>query len=506
MRTKLLQESDFTHPQVNKQAPDTGGIPQTDRRPSPIWKKPLCVDLDGTLVNTDMLWESVVNVVLRKPMTLPSLCASLWQGRAALKRRAALLAKVNVRNLPYNTELLTFLEREKASRRHLVLVTGTDELLATQVNDHLQIFHDVIGSNGILNLTGTNKRDRLVKLFGQQGFVYVGDSRQDIPVWQNAASGIVISSSNSWIRKLQGLGLPISAIQSSKGFSCSALVRSLRSHHWIKNALVFLPILLSGEFLNWHAWIAGLISFAALSLAASSTYIVNDLLDLESDRQHPIKRFRPIAAGTLALPVALAVAPALLGCGLWIATLLPPGSVALLLSYTGLSLLYSFHVKKIAILDVIFLAGLYCFRVFLGGAATHIPISKWTLLFGIFVFMSLAFLKRFTELKLRADDSPDDRRGYVAEDSRMVGTFGIASGYIGALVFTLYLNSPEIIMHYSRPALLWIGCPILVYWISHLWLIAERAQMTFDPVVFTSGDKTTYIVLLVVGSLIWLAK
>ncbi|HEV2691074.1 MAG TPA: UbiA family prenyltransferase, partial [Bryobacteraceae bacterium] len=367
-------------------------------------------------------------------------------------------------------------------------------------------FDQVIGSNGVVNLTGKEKRDELVKRFGEKGFVYVGDSIQDVPVWRQAAEGIAVGHDASWTKRLRAKGIRVFTSVPAVQFDPRALLQILRPHHWLKNVLVMVPILLANQVFNWKAWLLASVAAAALSLAASGMYVWNDILDLESDRRHPVKSFRPLASGALPISTALVLVPLLLGVAMGIAWLLPPGCVMLIASYAGLSLVYSLHLKKVAILDVIFLASLYCFRIFLGGAATGIPISKWTMLFALFLFTSLAFLKRFTELQLKADEpNGNARRGYLGDDLTTVGAFGIMSGYIAALVFALYLNSPEAAVQYLRPAYLWFVCPALLYWISHVWLLAQRGQMHTDPIVFAARDKISYGVFAVIAGILWLA-
>lgn len=467
---------------------------------------PLCMDLDGTLVRTDTLWESLISIIRSQPLQFLLLLANFWRGRAYLKQKAAQLANLDVSILPYRAELVELLQRERDQSRQLVLATGADEAIAERVSKHLGFFDQVIGSNGVVNLTGLEKRDELVRRFGENGFVYVGDSLRDIPIWQKAAAGLAVGRAASWTRRLRARGIRVWATFPPVHASLLDLIRTLRPHHWMKNVLVLAPIVLATQVLNWRDWLYALLAAAALSLTASGTYVLNDILDLETDRRHPVKRFRPLAAGTLRISAGLAMVPVLLGLGIGIGAMLPFPAVALIASYAGLSLFYSAHLKKIPILDVIFLAGLYCFRIFLGGVATGIPISKWTMLFALFFFTSLAFLKRFTELQLKVEDpNGQARRGYVGADLNMVAMFGTMSGYVAALVFALYLNSPEAAHLYTRPTFLWFVCPALVYWISHVWLVAQRGQMHADPIVFAARDRVSYVAFGVIGCILWLA-
>ena len=464
------------------------------------------MDLDGTLIRTDSLWEALVRVARTSPRALFGLLVLLRHGKAAFKKAALTLAAINVESLPYRPELLRFLKREKSFRRRLVLITGSDQAFADRVNEHLHLFDEVIGSRPGVNLIAHNKRDELVKRYGKKGFVYIGDSAHDVPVWEEAAAGIAIGCSRYRINRLRSKGLRLTG-RKDKSSKLLSLLRALRCHHWVKNVLVFLPIILAGQFANVRDWVLALTAGAALSIVASGTYLLNDVFDLEADRRHPTKRFRPLAAGTMPIPVALALIPFLLLAGLGLAACVSLDCMMLSAGYVILTVLYSVRLKRIPILDVTFLAALYCFRVFLGGQATGIAISRWTMLFCIFTLLSLALLKRFTELRLaEATGSTDFGRGYRVDDASILGTFGITSGYLGALVFALYLMSPDVSLEYSRPDLLWMVCPLLVYWVSRIWLMAQRGVMHWDPVEFAARDKASYVVFGLVGVILLLAR
>jgi 4-hydroxybenzoate polyprenyltransferase len=287
----------------------------------------------------------------------------------------------------------------------------------------------------------------------------------------------------------------------------SPALRALRAHQWIKNLLVFVPVLMAHRVLDAPAMTAAACAFLAWCLAASSVYLVNDLLDLEADRAHPHKRRRPLASGALAKRSAAVLVPALLLPGLALAfLLLPPLFGPALLLYLLLSTAYSLFLKRLPIVDVMVLAGLYTLRVLSGGIAAGVVVSPWLLAFSMFLFLSLAFVKRYTELRMTADDDAHggaSRRGYTREDMELLKSFGTASGYLSVLVLALYINqSREVTVLYRTPAALWLIGPCLLYWVTRVWLLASRGRMHEDPVVFTVKDPVSYALGLVIAALI----
>jgi 4-hydroxybenzoate polyprenyltransferase len=276
-----------------------------------------------------------------------------------------------------------------------------------------------------------------------------------------------------------------------------ALARALRPHQWVKNLLVFVPILLDHRLTQPEVVARGAIAFAAFCLAASGAYVVNDLLDLEADRSHPAKRYRPFASGALAPRVGYLLAPALIGISLLIgAALVAPGFLALLLLYIGLTTAYSAYLKRIVVLDVLLLASLYTLRVLAGITASEVRFSTWLLAFSTFLFLSLAFLKRHGELStLAAHAVPAARRrGYLPQDMEWLRTMGAASAYLAVLVLALYLNSEEVVRLYRKPAVLFLVCPLLLYWTGRMWLLAHRGQIDEDPIVASARDPSSYVV------------
>jgi len=459
--------------------------PEEQAVPSPA----LVVDLDGTLVKTDLLLESVLALIKQRPRCVFSLPAWLLKGKAHLKQQIASRVSLDVSILPYREELLDYLKAQRAQGRTMVLATSCDAQIARQVADHLKLFDLVFASDGCTNLSAKSKRDRLVSEFGEKGFDYAGDSRHDLAVWASARKAIVTNCKvTSRVAKLA----PIDRVFDSGSQSLGARLKPLRLQHWLKNLLVFVPLLAAHRPNEIALLGKALLAFLAFGCFASSGYLTNDLLDLASDRRHPRKRYRPFAAGDLSLSYALRMIPLLVGLGCFIGTLVSPIFVAVAWTYLGLSVIYSLCLKRIVLLDVIVLAGLYTLRIIAGSASVAIWPSPWLLAFSTFLFFSLALVKRYSELAVNHVDT----RGYECRDEELLASMGIASGYLAILVLALYINTATAHLLYRQYGVLWFLCPLLLYWISHIWLSAHRGKLSDDPVVFATGDRTSRILIL----------
>lgn len=462
---------------------------------------PLCVDLDGTLIATDTFFESLILLVKQHPWRL--LCLPLWalKGKAYLKRQLAMHVTLDITNLPYRRDLLDYLQAEAQKGRSLVLATGADSTVATAIARHVNLFTAVIASDGTANLSGEKKRTELVTRFGRQGFDYVGNAFIDLKVWPAARAAVLVAPSRSLIR-LAKTCAPITHLFGTPTNYIIEVVQALRIHQWVKNFLLFLPLMTAHVMTDVSRLVDATFAFLAFSLCASSLYVVNDLLDLGADRRHPKKRYRPFACGKLPISTGLLLFPMLLASGFLIAgTTLPPHFSLLLLGYAMTTTAYTFFLKKVAVLDVLTLAGLYTLRVFAGGVAVGIPISAWLLAFSLFIFLSLAFGKRHGELQLRKISKHQgiERRAYLGGDKEMLGTMGVTSGYMSILILALYLNSQEVLTSYRQPHILWLLCPMLLYWVSRTWLLAHRGQLDDDPIVITFRDPRNYALAIAIS-------
>ncbi|MCK5877327.1 MAG: UbiA family prenyltransferase [Candidatus Marithrix sp.] len=458
---------------------------------------PLCVDLDGTLIATDSLWESVL-VLMRQNFWL-SFLLPIWllKGRAYFKHKVSQHSDLDVTTLPYNKEILDFLILSKD--RKLVLATAANDKIAQAVAAHLQLFDEVIASNEQVNMIGINKRNALKERF--KNYSYIGDSCTDIPILKSAQEAYLVAPSSSLLAQC-----PAKKVFSAPKLTLKVWIKALRPHQWVKNVLIFLPLILAHQILDVTKITDAILAFLAFSLIASSGYIINDLLDLAADRIHPSKKNRPFASGKLPIQYGLPIFVILVSSGFLISVswlnLYFTGMLAL---YLALTMTYSFYFKKKMIVDVIILAGLYTHRILAGGLAVSVEVSSWLLAFSMFMFMSLALLKRYVELQHLTNKKKVKNRGYEIGDINMISSMGPTSGYMAVLVFSLYISSDKVATLYSSPFILWLTCPILLYWITRIWFLANRKQMLDDPVQFALTDKISWLVVFCTGLLISLA-
>jgi 4-hydroxybenzoate polyprenyltransferase len=447
------------------------------------------VDLDGTLVKSDTLVDSLLALARKNPAAVFKLPARLLHGKAAFKAFITESVSLDVAHLPYNRELLQYLNQQHAQGREIFLATGADVRLARRVADHLGIFSGVLGSDGVTNLTGEKKLDGLRSRLGSRGFDYVGNDVPDLPMLENATEAMVANPSLWLRRKLRSRGIrPTHVFKEGKPV-LQSMVKALRPHQWAKNLLIFLPLLCS-HALTASKLLTALAAFCCFSLAASSGYLINDLVDLEADRRHPHKRMRPFAAGDVPPLAGIVVAVVLLLVGLIGAELLPGRFLAWLLVYLATTMAYSLYLKRIALVDVMVLSGLYSVRMLAGGSVTQTPISHWLAGFSMFLFLSLAIVKRFAELEnLRASNAlPKNGRGYMVADLDQLRSFGTASAYAAVVVFAIYITNPDVANLYRHPRLLWLSVPLIILWMNRVWLLASRGELNEDPVAFALTD------------------
>jgi 4-hydroxybenzoate polyprenyltransferase len=469
--------------------------------------RPLVVDLDGTLVKTDLLVESICGLLRQQPLALFALPIWLLKGRAHLKAEIAQRIQLDPTLLPYRAPLLDYLRAEHDKGRSIVLATASDQRFAKQVANHLKLFDLVLASDGSTNLSGERKRARLVDQFGEKGFDYAGNESRDLAVWSSARKAIVVTPKPRLLRAVTRTGAEIESVCEDRGPSLSEYLRALRPRHWLKNILVFIPIFAAQLFIEPILLVRTLIVFVAFSCCASGGYLINDLFDLAADRHHPQKRQRPFASGRLPLAYALALAPILVVLGCVLARLLSRLSLGILLLYFAVTLAYSLSLKRVVLLDVLVLASLYTLRVIGGGVAIAIWPSVWLVGFSLFLFTSLAFVKRYAELVLMrsVEGGHAMARSYELSDAELLASKGTASGYAAVLVLALYIASGAVKVLYSRYQVMWFVCPLLLYWVGYVWLVAHRGEMYHDPLVFALHDRTSRILILLMLATILLA-
>ena len=458
----------------------------------------LVVDLDGTLIRSDLLFETFWSAFGKNWASPIIAAASMVGGRANLKRRLADLSDVNVASLPYNDEVVSYVRRWRAQGGLTVLVTASDQSLANKIAAHLGIFDEVHGSDSKTNLKDARKAAFLRERFGDRGFAYIGDSEADIPVWQAAAKTITVNLSTplkARVDALCGDALHLTRYLTS----AKAYFKALRPHQWLKNLLIFVPIL-AGHELTVETAAQSILAFIAFSLVASSVYVLNDLLDLSADRAHPRKRYRPIASGDIPIAHGTWLVPLLLCAGLLLSLPLGGGFILVVLAYYATTTAYSLYLKRQSVIDICVLAGLYTIRVFAGGVATGIPLSVWLLAFCIFLFFALAAIKRQAELIdcMASGEATARGRGYHVDDSPIVANMAASAGYVSVLVMALYINSPAVLTLYTQPYALWGICLVLLYWVSRIMIVTHRGQMHDDPVIYAVKDRVSAICLLLV--------
>jgi len=468
-------------------------------------ERPLCVDLDGTLVGTDTLWESLMLLLRSRPWLV--FLAPLWVlgGRASFKRAIAQRVAIDPATLPYREDLLSALRLSKEQGRKLVLVTAADRDVATRVAAHVGLFDEVLSSDGGENLKADIKRDRLVQAYGAGGFDYVGDSRADLAVFEGAARGFLVGA-NDWVAARAAHNSKV-VLVSRRPSVLRALIKELRVHQWAKNALVVLPVFLAPGLPNRELLLRAILAALAFSMCASAGYVLNDLLDLEADRVHHTKKSRPFASGALPVLYGPPLFAGLLVLG-FAASLafLPPAFSLMLAAYFVGTVTYSLYFKRQLLLDVLVLAGLYTHRILSGGIATGIDISAWLLGFSMFLFLSLAFAKRYVEIAPLTEDSKIKNRDYYRADLEMVGSMGTSSGYIAAMVFSLYVEIGSHRGAYREPVILWLAVPVLLYWISRIWVLTGRGQMVDDPVKFALRDRVSLACAGIIGVIAVVAR
>jgi len=478
---------------------------------------PLCVDLDGTLVKSDTLIDSTLALVRHHPVALFRLPGWLMEGKAALKRHIANIVQLDAAHLPYNRALLQYLEQQQATGRPIYLATAADASTAHAVATHLCLFSGVFASDGVTNLSGINKLAAFRQQFGEN-FSYIGNARADLPILRTCREPMVANPASSLSSALRGAGITPARVFTERTSAVKSWPKAIRIHQWAKNLLIFLPLLLA------HMRAPGLVAAAVLaffsfSLCASSTYIVNDLLDLDADRQHPRKRRRPFAAGDLSAFAGIAIVLIFLAISAALALAIPQTVARIspdlalgrpyhfffwLVIYAATTLAYSLYLKRVVIVDVIVLSGLYTIRILAGAAATGVPVSTWLASFAIFFFLSLAFVKRFAELESLRErgGASASGRGYHIADIEQLRTFGSASGYVSVAVLTLYISNLDAAALYTHTHRLWLLVPVLLLWISRLWLLASRGYLNEDPVVYAITDRRSLLLGIIVVAIV----
>ena len=480
---------------------------------NPTPPKPLIVDLDGTLVATDTLHELLLELAGRQPYALPKAALALARGRAGFKAAMAEMARLDPAALPYRGEVLGLIGEAKDHGRPIVLASASHAGTVEAVAEHLGLFDAVIATDDRSNRKGAHKLEAIRDLLAERSwgghFDYIGDDEADLPIWAEANTAYLVQACKATRSQVNPRGEVIELVPCRRHSAWYELLVAARPYQWSKNLLLAVPLVASQDVKGWSVCWLLVFAFIAFSLCASAVYLINDLLDLRADRLHPTKRDRPIAAGRLAPKHAVYGVAGLIVAAFALSLIALPGLFTqILAAYFVLTSAYSLYIKGKAMLDVVWLASLYTLRIIAGGAAVSILPSEWLLGFTLFTFLSLAFIKRFCELSLMLSAGKEKAtgRGYHTNDLQIVQMMGVGSGYLAVLIFAMYINSDAVTKIYATPKVLWLACPLLLYWMSRMWLFAQRGKLRGDPLLFALSDRTSYFCLALMALVMGLAQ
>ena len=463
---------------------------------------PLVVDLDGTLTPTDTLVESVIKVIKQSPVNLLWLPFWLIHGRAGFKEKIAAKSSINVELLPYHELLLDYLRKEKAKGRRIILATAAHQSIAQAVADHIGLFDQVLATERNHNLKGATKLQAIRENVGNS-FIYAGDSRADIPIWKAANAAILVNVSQNTGKTVRQ-HIPIEHQLQGNDSGFTLWFRALRIHQWLINLLRVVPLLSAFSFFDVSILISMILAFLAFSLAASATYIGNDIWDLENDRAHPRKQHRPFASGRLSILKGLAASTFLLLVAFTLALMVSSGFTLMLLLYLVLTSIYSLVLKEYMLIDVLMLSLLYTLRILAGSVAIDVSTSSWLLSFSVFIFLSLALVKRCAELVSLEQNGITATRGrdYRVTDLTVLWPLGVGAALSSVVVFGLFINAPETQHLYKTPHLLWLAAIGLIYWLARLWVKTSRGEMHDDPVIYAAKDRGSRITVMCIVAVI----
>jgi 4-hydroxybenzoate polyprenyltransferase len=452
---------------------------------------PLVVDLDGTFYKTDSLWEGFFQLIHTQPHRIAAVLHILFSGnKVQLKQYLAPYSLRTLDSWPLNTPVYAYMQGAQSNGRPLYLATGADISIAEAVSRKLGCFEGVLATSGDVNLKGEVKAEKLRKMFGEKCFDYIGNSLDDLPVWATCREAVVMSMSQSLRAKVVQINPRCRMLEVASPPLPAVYMQAARLGQWLKNILVAVPLLLSHKF-TLPVFLVISAAFFSFSLCASAFYIVNDLLDLTSDRRHATKKGRPFASGILHPAHGLALAGLLLVVSLSIALLLSGEFFAVIACYALLTLLYSGIFKAHLILDAVCLGILYTLRIAAGVAALQADMSSWVLGFSFFIFLGLAFIKRLAEIQRSAAFEQLPGRSYRFSDGSVIECMAAASGFSALIILSLYIDSINAVRLYTTPQFLWVLCPVILYWYCRLLVLTHRDEMHDDPVFFVIRDRAS---------------
>lgn len=469
----------------------------------------LCVDLDGTLVKTDLLHENIFLIIKSNPLMILPMLGWLLKGKTYFKSQINQRSQIHFESLPLNKEVLEFVRHEKESGRKVYLVSANTLHNVEGVAKVINLFDGVYCTDDSQNLKGASKAKFLTDKFGEKGFDYIGDHRCDAPVFQAANKSLLVSKRDGYDVYFRKKGISFEKIFQRNESTFKNFFKTIRIHQWTKNSLIFLPLILAHRVMETDLLLKAVYCFFSFSFVASATYIINDLFDLPSDRVHRTKKNRPIPRGSVSIATAMGWMMALLILAGFTSTAVSMKLVKFLLIYIVVTLSYSIRLKRIVMMDVLVLAFLYTLRILIGSWVVGVPLSQWLFSFSIFLFCSLGFLKRNNELVAKSSAKETTNipgRGYLINDLSIIQLFGISTGVASVLIFVLYINSDQVRLLYRINYWLWMIAPLFLYWMGRMWLIASRGHMHEDPVVFAIKDRGGYAIIFLIAMCMLFAK
>ncbi len=468
---------------------------------------PIVVDLDDTLAKTDFFFESLLIFIKQNPLNLfRALVWLLRNDRAYMKTRIAQAVDIEIAKIPFNKPLVNWLKNKQQMGHQIILATATPRKYADGVANQLGFFNQVLATDEDFNLKGANKEKKLIELYGSRGFSYVGDSRADLLVWRSAESAVFVGDSRQLREDLK----KVTRLEHEFPRACAKHVwfRAIRIHQWVKNLLLFVPLLTSHNLTDTGKLGLVTTAFFAFSLCASSVYILNDLFDLGDDRKHRSKHRRVFACGDMSIVRGGALFSMCLFLSLCLSFIVSFEFLLVICCYFFTTLLYSLYLKSRIMVDIIILAALFTLRIIAGAVSIEVELSFWLLAFSMFIFLSLAIMKRYIELlAIRNTGAGGHKkaRGYYVSDIEILSSLGVTSGCLAVLIMAFYVNSPDVIKLYSQPEFLWLVCPLLLFWICRTWLKACRGSVDDDPVTFVIKDSVSWFCTVIVLLIFWLA-
>lgn len=466
---------------------------------------PLYVDLDGTLIKTDLMFESLL--LLLKKNIFYALVLPFWliKGKTHLKLQLAKRIDLPVSNLPLNTEFYSYLRGQKEAGREIILISGSSQRAVTAISEHIKLFDASYGSDEDTNLKAKKKLQKIRELSGERGFAYAGNSLDDIIIWQAASQSIIV---NCYADISQSIDSSQKLRFDQPSSLTIKLLQAIRPHHWLKNILVFVPLVLSHQILNIELLSLAAVTFISFSLCASSVYVLNDLIDLNNDRCHWRKRNRPFASGDLPLIIGFIIGPLFFLTGAIIALFLPLGFQLIFLLYWFVNLLYSFYLKRLFIVDIFILSFLYNLRIIAGAESISIETTNWLLGFSFALFLGLAIVKRVAELHnaITRRKIGIEGRAYKQRHLKLLSSIGIFFSAIAVSIFAFYISAPETTELYDAPLILWAILPLLTYLLYRIWYNALNQKMNEDPIIFAATDLIGQLIVIICGVFIWLAS